>query len=213
MQHHKTLCDLLYSICNSVGRQLGAGHSEAIYQKACGQYLQSFGISHQLEQHVPVILHTTDNANIQLSTDNAAPTTSSTVFHIGDERIDILAYDSFNNIHIIELKAIGARVSPSKPSPKTILNASHVQLLKYVRLLTKEDRYKKQLVKGYVINFRQHVFLEDPYAITVEFDVFDVVNQQWTFGYSPNSATTSTDASDERTICTEPPSVIVLDTQ
>lgn len=206
MQDCKSFCDLFYAICNSVGRQLGTGHSEAIYQKACGQYLQSFGVSHQLEQHVPVILHTNDMYIYRVASNVCASPT--TVFHIGDERIDILAYDDFDNVHIIELKAIGARVSPAKPTPKSILNASHVQLLKYVRLLAQDDRYKKQLVTGYVVNFRQHALLEDPFSITVEFDVYDVAQQRWVFGYLPNSATTSPEASDERS---EPRNVIALD--
>lgn len=176
-----SFCEVFYTICNTVGKQLGAGHSEAVYQKACGQFLQVYGIPHHLEQHVPVILRTNDSGDATVAND------SHTVFHIGDERIDILAYDDSGGIHIIELKAISARVSPVKPTLKSILSGSHVQLLKYVRLIAQEDKYKDKIVNGYVVNFRQHVSLEDPYRIAVEFDVFDVAKQQWVFGFQPES--------------------------
>ena len=175
-----SFCEAFYTICNTVGKQLGAGHSEAVYQKACGQFLQMYGIHHHLEQHVPVILHTNNR-------DTTLPNDLYKVFHVGDERIDILAYDDSYGIHIIELKAISARVSPVNPTPKSILSGSHVQLLKYVRLIAQEDKYKDKIVNGYVVNFRQHVSLENPYTMAVEFDVFDVAKQQWVFGFQPES--------------------------
>lgn len=172
-----TLCDTFHCVCQSVAKQLGAGHSEVIYQKACGTLLQSQGVRHHLEQHVPVTF-----------TPPAAP---ETVFHIGDERIDILMYDDSQNVHVAELKAIGAKVSPMKPTPQSLLSASHVQLLKYLRLLEKNATYQGRLHTGYVVNFRQHVTMGAPDSMVVEFDMYDAHQKQWCFNYTPSKPLTS----------------------
>ena len=174
------LRNTFHTICEQVGNQLGVGHSEMVYQKACGQFLQAHRIPHQMEQHVPVVVH--------VETPNVSSTASTRVFHVGDERIDILMYDEENNVHVVELKAIGTKVSPAKPTPQSLLSASHAQLLKYIRLLQEDLAYRSRLTAGYVVNFRQHVTHGAPHEMPVEFDVYDVQQKQWDFGYTPAHA-------------------------
>ena len=178
------LQDEFYTICHDVAKQLGAGHSEAVYQKACGQFLQANHVSHHLEQHVPVVVTVPTVPTVPTSLNPSA--SQPQVFHIGDERIDILMNDN-GNVHVAELKAIGAKVTPTKVTPQLQLSASHVQLLKYVRLLQKDVTYQSQLTTGYVVNFRQHATQGAPYDMTVEFDVYDVLQQKWHFGYTPDA--------------------------
>lgn len=169
-----TLCDVFHRVCHNVANQLGPGHSEAVYQKACGQLLQVQQVRHHTEQHVPVTL----------SVQSSPP---GTVFHIGDERIDILMYDDSQHVHVAELKAIGAKVSPTKPTPQSLLSASHVQLLKYIRLLNTDATFRGRIHTGYVVNFRQHVTMGAPDSMVVEFDTYDAHHQQWSFNYTPHS--------------------------
>ena len=135
-------------------------------------------------------------------------------------------YDSALGVHIVELKAVGAKVSPTKPSPQSVLSASHVQLLKYIRLLRKDSAYASRIHTGYLVNFRQHVMHGVPDAMTVEFDIYDAQQDEWTFGYTPDqmNSNTSNTSSTSNTINTSstsntintsstsntPPSVICL---
>lgn len=214
-----SLRDQFHTVCQLVGKQLGAGHSEVVYQKACGQFLQALGVAHHMEHHIPVVVHVPDTLWTQQTRANSSATpTPPTAFHVGDERIDILMYDSARGVHIVELKAVGAKVSPTQPSPQSVLSASHVQLLKYIRLMRKDSTYASRINTGYLVNFRQHVVHGAPDAMTVEFDIYDAQKDEWTFGYTPdqmnsnanNTSITSSTTHNTSSTTNNPPSVICL---
>ena len=160
----------LRRVVEQVASQLGAGHSEAVYSKACSAQLQSEGVLHQCEHHTPVVYWP------DVSPSFGAP------FHISDERIDILAYEPGNEsrVHVLELKAVAARVSPRQPvTGQTAVPAAHVQLLKYVRNLQRSDpSLGLRVAEGHVVNFRQSVTFADP-EMRVEFDTLDVKGEVW----------------------------------
>jgi hypothetical protein len=200
------LCVQFYEVCQLVGQQLGAGHSEVVYQKACGQFLQAMGVSHHMEHHVPVVVQIPDALLTQ-----HIQSPLSTTFHVGDERIDILMYDNACEVHIVELKAVCTKVSPAKPSPHSVLSASHVQLLKYIRLLRKDSIYASRIHTGYLVNFRQHVVHGAPHTMTVEFDIYDAKKDEWIFGYTPDEISFNTsNISNASSTTIKPPSVISL---
>ena len=154
----------LQNVCRVVSKELGTGHSEAMYQKACSLLLQKIGVSHQLEYHLPVVVQSGQH-----------------MLNVGDERIDILLFDNDDNIYIVELKAIAARICPAQPKPNMALHSSHIQLLKYVNMLQKDDNVRASLKEGYVINFRQHVTLDNMHAMEIEFNHYNVNTRQWSF--------------------------------
>jgi GxxExxY protein len=83
----------VYDVCNVIYHQLGAGHSEVVYQTALVLELYNLGAtSVESEKHVPVFF--TDTRGVQHT--------------IGNERIDIFArfpnYDGV--VLLIELKAV-----------------------------------------------------------------------------------------------------------
>lgn len=167
----------LRSACLATAAALGPGHSEAVYQKAVALGLQHANVSHHCEYHVPVSFEPVDGAGS---------------FHIGSERIDVLFYDERQRVHVVELKAVAASVSPKRGAPSQAMPAAHVQLQKYVRLL---HRTGVEVCTGYVVNFRQAVSLREPEAMTLEFDTYDVATRTWTFGVdvpSPTETGTST---------------------
>ena len=157
---------LLQSIAHVVARELGVGHSEVVYQKAMSLMLQHHNIIHHAEYHLPISFQIPDTSN---------------PFHIGDERIDILLYDEHNHVHVVELKAVSTKITPSKVSPKSLLNSAHVQLLKYIHML--QRTVTKKIVHGYVINFRQSVSIHEPSNMDIEFDTYDTDTKTWTFGH------------------------------
>ena len=168
-----TIASFLHKICTSVGKQLGPGHSEAIYQKATSLLLQQAGIQHHCEYHAPVPFSTSGSL-------------CDTPFHIGSERIDILIYDTNKNAHVVELKAVGASLSPNRQAnlaDDLTMPAAHMQLLKYIRLLKYDPRMKDRVIAGYVINFRQNVKFGTPEDMPVELDLYNVIDNKWMFDY------------------------------
>ena len=89
-----TLHSRVFDVCNNIYQQLGAGHSEVVYQTALVLELYNLGAtSVESEKHVPVFF--TDTRGAQHT--------------IGNERIDILARfpnDSEGAVLLIELKAV-----------------------------------------------------------------------------------------------------------
>lgn len=160
----------LQRVVEQVASQLGAGHSEAVYSKACSAQLQSEGVLHLCEHRTPVVYWPEDSPSF------GEP------FHISNERIDILAYEPGDEgrVHVLELKAVAARVSPRQPvTAQSVVPAAHVQLLKYVRNLQRSDpSLALRVVEGHVVNFRQSVTFEDP-EMRVEFDTLDVEREVW----------------------------------
>jgi hypothetical protein len=73
--------------------------------------------------------------------DSSSITLTPNTFHIGDERIDILMYDDKQQVHIVELKAVAAKLSPINASSCSVLSAPYVQLLKCIRMLRKDEKY------------------------------------------------------------------------
>ena len=118
--------------------------------------LQAHNRTHHCEYHVPVpfrphVLGGVDTlaasrsaASPAYALDTAAETagaTASTAFHVGSERIDILLYDDECKAHVVELKAVGASLSPKRdPVHQTRRCPRRVQLLKCVRLLRQDPR-------------------------------------------------------------------------
>jgi GxxExxY protein len=148
-----------------VAREMGPGHSEAIYQKSLSLLLQDKGIRHQCEYHVPVSF-----------------SVGHKTFNVGDERIDILLYDEQNNIHVVELKAVTASVCPrTAVTDATVASGAHLQIMKYLRLLQRSD-LSDVVVSGIVVNFKQSVKFKDLSAMDVEMDHYDVKSGKWTFG-------------------------------
>lgn len=184
---------LLKSIADVVARELGVGHSEVVYQKAMSLMLQHQKVLHHSEYHLPI--------SFQI------PETSCS-FHIGDERIDILIYDEHHHIHVVELKAVSTKITPSKVSPKSLLNSAHVQLLKYIHML--QRTVSEKIVNGYVINFRQSVSIHDPTSMDIEFDTYNTHTQTWEFGHTVQDSIEPTQNKDD--IIHEHPNVLVLDT-
>ena len=186
----------LHAACLAVARQLGPGHSEAVYQKATSLMLQAHNRTHHCEYHVPVPFrpHILGNMDSLKASRSVTPlmyalnpmteVTDAKAFHVGSERIDILMYDDDCKAHVVELKAVGASLSPKRDPvpPDQTMPAAHVQLLKYVRLLKQDSRTDNALAAGYVINFRQSVTFGTPDVMPVEFDVYDCVSERWTFG-------------------------------
>ena len=217
---------LLRAACIAVARQLGPGHSEAVYQKATSLMLQAHNRTHHCEYHVPVpfrphVLGGVDTlsasravappAHALDTTAETAGVTTSTAFHVGSERIDILLYDDDCKAHVVELKAVGGSLSPKRDPvpPDQTMPAAHTQLLKYVRLLRQDPRTQDALVAGYVVNFRQSVTFGAPEAMPVEFDVFDCASKQWTFGQGDTINDNETSASEEEESPSPPPSPLL----
>lgn len=205
---------LLRAACLAVARQLGPGHSEAVYQKATSLMLQAHNRTHHCEYHVPVPFqpHVLGGVDTLAASRAVAPpayaldtpaatasVTASTAFHVGSERIDILLYDDDCKAHVVELKAVGASLSPKRDPvpPDQTMPAAHVQLLKYVRLLRQDPRTHDALAAGYVVNFRQSVTFGAPEAMPVEFDVYDCASERWTFGQGDTSDGDETSTSEE----------------
>ena len=163
MSARSSFRERIRAVAQKVADGLGTAHSESIYQKAFAAQLQADSIPHQCEYHTPVVYYTN----------------ATTFFHIGDERIDILAYDpGTDEVHVVELKAISARVSPPRPvGPTTVLPAAHAQLCKYIRNL-KTTLLKDRVVEGHVINFCQKVTCAEQ-RMEVEFDTFDALKMEW----------------------------------
>mgnify|MGYP001453616001 CR=1 FL=1 len=83
----------VFDVCNNIYQQLGAGHSEVVYQTALVLELYNLGAtSVESEKHVPVFF--TDTRGAQHT--------------IGNERIDILARFPKDEemVLLIELKAV-----------------------------------------------------------------------------------------------------------
>lgn len=88
-----SLSSQVFDICNGIYHQLGAGHSEVVYQTALVLELYNLGAtSVESEKHVPVFF--TDTRGAQHT--------------IGNERIDILARFPKDKelVLLIELKAV-----------------------------------------------------------------------------------------------------------
>jgi len=91
--HQKmSLSSQVFDLCNGIYHQLGAGHSEVVYQTALVLELYNLGAtSVESEKHVPVFF--TDTRGAQHT--------------IGNERIDILArFPNDSAVLLIELKAV-----------------------------------------------------------------------------------------------------------
>ena len=82
---------------------------------------------------------------------------------------------------IVELKAISARISPIQIKPNMALHSSHIQLMKYVRMLQKDEHTRFSLKEGFVINFRQHATLDNMHTMDIEYNHYDVNTKQWSF--------------------------------
>ena len=88
-----SLSSRVFDVCNNIYQQLGAGHSEVVYQTALVLELYNLGAtSVESEKHVPVFF--TDTRGAQHT--------------IGNERIDILARftSDAEMVLLIELKAV-----------------------------------------------------------------------------------------------------------
>jgi len=88
-----SLSSRVFDVCNNIYQQLGAGHSEVVYQTALVLELYNLGAtSVESEKHVPVFF--TDTRGAQHT--------------IGNERIDILARFPKDKelVLLIELKAV-----------------------------------------------------------------------------------------------------------
>ena len=88
-----SLSSQVFDVCNNIYHQLGAGHSEVVYQTALVLELYNLGAtSVESEKHVPVFF--TDTRGAQHT--------------IGNERIDILARfpNDTEMVLLIELKAV-----------------------------------------------------------------------------------------------------------
>jgi len=88
-----SLSSQVFDVCNNIYQQLGAGHSEVVYQTALVLELYNLGAtSVESEKHVPVFF--TDTRGAQHT--------------IGNERIDILARftSDAEMVLLIELKAV-----------------------------------------------------------------------------------------------------------
>jgi GxxExxY protein len=87
-----SLSSQVFDLCNGIYHQLGAGHSEVVYQTALVLELYNLGAtSVESEKHVPVFF--TDTRGAQHT--------------IGNERIDILArFPNDSAVLLIELKAV-----------------------------------------------------------------------------------------------------------
>ena len=202
---------LLRATCLAVARQLGPGHSEAVYQKATSLMLQAHNRTHHCEYHVPVpfrphVVGGVDSLEASRSVapsayalDMAADKSVAPSFHVGSERIDILLYDDDCKLHVVELKAVGASLSPKREPvpPDQTMPAAHVQLLKYVRLLKQDSRTHDAIAAGYMVNFRQSVTFGAPNSMPVEFDVYDCTSEQWTFGQGTGAGGNETGVASE----------------
>ena len=163
----------LPSIFRTVADKLGPGHSEAIYQKATSLLLTDASISHHCEYHVPVTFSF-----------ETASSSATVEYNIGDERIDILTYDTQGRIHVIELKAVQNTLCPvnvrtSETTHATIAPPAHVQAMKYIRLL-ETQRTHPPVASAFVVNFRQTVRFQTQ-KLNVEIDYYDNIAKKWTF--------------------------------
>ena len=108
------------NVCQDIARDifndLGSGFDECIYQRAFEVSLRLEGIRYENKRVIPVYYR---------------------AFSIGDGEADLIVYDGEGHSVIIELKAIGAGLSPKEET----------QLKKYMELLTIEA--------GLLINFPQ----------------------------------------------------------
>jgi GxxExxY protein len=126
-------------ICSAVrvAKALGAGHSEALYQKALCLDLNRSGVSTFPEFHVPVTYPIIDENSI------------TRMYNIGDERIDIMIFTKDDASFIVELKAIQGKLR----------DIERQQLKKYHRLLATQGIHP---VGGFLMNYRQAGLLSFP---------------------------------------------------
>ena len=168
------LSGILTSCVRHIAHSLGPGHSECIYQKALSLLLQSNGVSHVCEYNVPItMLPMTGGAGGQPQPQphllELPP------FNLGGERIDIMMYDDDSNAHIVELKAIAASVAIKPDYQATAaMSVPLMQVMKYINM-----RPVKEIVRGYVINFRQAATFAEPCCMPAEFVSYDTETKAW----------------------------------
>ena len=155
--HTITLRDTIVHAATLAAR-LGAGHSEQVYQKALSHELQKANIGHTLEFSVPVIYDG---------------------MHLNSERVDLYAKTD-DDICVVELKATDSSMRRKNEAIGTgdIVPAAHVQLLKYMRMLS-TDTYQTHPTLGMLINFRQRVCVGGHLACELEIDVYNPVGETW----------------------------------
>jgi len=141
----------------SINSQIGLGHAECVYQKAMSLLLQEKNINHLCEFNVPIPFQVNNQ-----------------VFNIGNERIDFLIYDCDQNVHIVELKAITASILTKNMLPTQLLPSAYTQLLKYIQLKPVEN-----IIKGYIVNFRQSASFGNPTSIPIEMIEYDCSSKDW----------------------------------
>ena len=145
-----------------VARQLGTGHTEAVYQSAYSQLLHEQHIAHQTEVPVPVTL----------------TTRVGTVLSVGTTRVDMLVHDTHDGspvAHVIEFKA-----APPKRLT-TMMQPAHMQLGKYLRALHK---HPTPVTWGHVIGFVQEQAFDThllQHVPRVYVHSYDVVQNAWSF--------------------------------
>jgi len=114
------MMDELINKCQDIARDifnnLGSGFDECIYQRAFEVSLRLEGIRYENKRVIPVFYRD---------------------FNIGDGEADLIVYDGEGQIVIMELKAIGAGLSPKEET----------QLRKYMELL--------EIKAGLLVNFPQ----------------------------------------------------------
>lgn len=159
------LCGILTTCVRHIARSLGPGHSECIYQKALSLLLQKHDVQHVCEFTVPIMMQSEEPSSAR----NRAR-----LFNLGGERIDVMMYDDDGNAHIVELKAIAASVALKRDYHHTAIPTPHMQVMKYINM-----RPVKDIVRGYVINFRQAATFAEPCCMPVEFVSYDTETKAW----------------------------------
>lgn len=145
-----------------VARQLGTGHTEAVYQSAYSQLLHEQHIAHQTEVPVPVTL----------------TTRAGTVLSVGTTRVDMLVHATHNDepvTHVVEFKA-----APPKRLT-AMMQPAHMQLGKYLRAL---HTHPTPVTWGHVIGFVQEQAFDThllQHVPRVYVHSYDVSNNAWSF--------------------------------
>ena len=188
-QHTAALGQNIVRIARRASR-LGAGHSEQVYQKAMSYELQRLSIEHTLEFNVSIVYEG---------------------MHLGSERADIYLRTARDTC-VVELKATDGSMRRKKGAVQAgdAVPAAHVQLMKYIRLLS-TDAYPTTPTLGMVVNFRQRVLMPESEAgpgseagtappndaCELEIDLYDPCTKTWVYDYDAVANAAAADAADD----------------